>query len=82
MKSSTAASVRACWRTAPTSRKSSGAPIATGAGAIYPEAARKVAVLVKTTRNAVIGFAVLGYAVYWASRGQAQAVGNKAAFLW
>src|SRR5256885_11264977 len=25
---------------------------------------------------------VLGYAIYWASKGQAQAVGNKAAFLW
>jgi uncharacterized membrane protein YadS len=30
----------------------------------------------------MIGFVVLGYALYWASRGQAQAIGNKAAFLW
>jgi len=30
----------------------------------------------------VIGFVVLAYAIYWASKGQAQAVGNKAAFLW
>src|SRR2546427_3463544 len=27
-------------------------------------------------------FVVLAYAIYWASRGQAQSVGNKAAFLW
>jgi uncharacterized integral membrane protein (TIGR00698 family) len=55
---------------------------ATAAGALYSDAAAKVAVLAKTTRNALIGFVVLGYALYWSSRGQAQAVGNKAAFLW
>jgi uncharacterized integral membrane protein (TIGR00698 family) len=55
---------------------------ATAAGALYSDAAGKVAVLAKTTRNALIGFVVLGYAIYWASRGEAQAVGNKAAFLW
>ena len=55
---------------------------ATAAGALYSDAAGKVAVLAKTTRNALIGFVVLAYAIYWASRGQAQAVGNKAQFLW
>lgn len=55
---------------------------ATAAGALYSDAAGKVAVLAKTTRNALIGFVVLGYAIYWASRGQAQVVGNKAGFLW
>jgi uncharacterized integral membrane protein (TIGR00698 family) len=55
---------------------------ATAAGALYSDAAGKVAVLAKTTRNAMIGFVVLGYAIYWAGRGQAEAVGNKAAFLW
>ena len=55
---------------------------ATAAGALYSDAAGKVAVLAKTTRNALIGFVVLAYAIYWASRGQAHAVGNKAAFLW
>ena len=55
---------------------------ATAAGALYSDAAGKVAVLAKTTRNAMIGFVVLGYAIYWAGRGQAQAIGNKAAFLW
>ena len=55
---------------------------ATAAGALYSDAAGKVAVLAKTTRNALIGFVVLAYALYWASRGEAQAIGNKAAFLW
>jgi uncharacterized integral membrane protein (TIGR00698 family) len=55
---------------------------ATAAGALYSDAAAKLAVLTKTTRNALIGFVVLAYAIYWAGRGQAHAVGNKAAFLW
>src|SRR6202171_2195737 len=55
---------------------------ATAAGALYSDAAAKLAVLVKSTRNAMIGFVVLAYAIYWASQGQAKAVGNKAAFLW
>lgn len=55
---------------------------ATAAGALYSDAAGKVAVLAKTTRNAMIGFVVLGYALYWSSRGQRSTVQNKAAFLW
>src|SRR6267378_1073107 len=55
---------------------------AAAAGALYSDAAGKLAILTKTTRNALIGFVVLAYAFYWASRGQAQAVGNKAKFLW
>jgi uncharacterized integral membrane protein (TIGR00698 family) len=55
---------------------------ATATGAIYSDAAGKVAVLAKTARNAMIGFVVLAYAVYWAKRGQASTVSNKAAFLW
>ena len=55
---------------------------ATAAGALYSDAAGKVAVLAKTSRNALIGFVVLAYALYWASRGQAEAIRNKAAFLW
>lgn len=59
---------------------------ATAAGALYSDVAGKYAVLVKTTRNAMIGFVVLGYALYWSSarrrEGQAQAIGNKARFLW
>ena len=55
---------------------------ASAAGALYSDAAGKVAVLAKTCRNAMIGFVVLGYAIYWASKGQAEKVQNKAAFLW
>jgi uncharacterized integral membrane protein (TIGR00698 family) len=55
---------------------------ATAAGALYSDAAGKLAVLAKTTRNAMIGFVVLAYAIYWASRGEAKTVSNKAAFLW
>jgi uncharacterized integral membrane protein (TIGR00698 family) len=55
---------------------------ATAAGALYSDAAGKLSVLAKTTRNAMIGFVVLAYAIYWASQGQAKTVGNKAAFLW
>jgi len=55
---------------------------ATAAGALYSDAAGKYAVLAKTCRNALIGFVVLGYAIYWASKGEATVVTNKAAFLW
>ena len=55
---------------------------AVAAGALYSDAAGKVAVLTKSTRNAMIGFVVLGYALYWAARGQAHQVANKAAFVW
>jgi uncharacterized integral membrane protein (TIGR00698 family) len=55
---------------------------ATAAGAIYSDAAGKFAVLAKTCRNALIGFVVLGYAIYWASKGQAEEIKNKGAFLW
>jgi uncharacterized integral membrane protein (TIGR00698 family) len=55
---------------------------ATAAGALYSDAAGKVAVLAKTCRNATIGFIVLGYAIYWAGKGQAAQVQNKGAFLW
>jgi uncharacterized integral membrane protein (TIGR00698 family) len=55
---------------------------ATATGALYSDAAGKVAVLAKTARNAMIGFVVLGYAIYWAKRGGAAPVGNKAVFLW
>src|SRR5947199_110910 len=55
---------------------------AAAAGAIFSDAAGKVAVLTKSTRNAMIGFVVLAYALYWAAKGQAQTVQNKAAFVW
>ena len=55
---------------------------ATAAGNLWSEQAGKIAVLAKTTRNATIGFVVLGYALYWATRGEAGTIDNKAAFLW
>ncbi|HZR09088.1 MAG TPA: putative sulfate exporter family transporter [Myxococcales bacterium] len=55
---------------------------AAAAGAIFSDGAGKIAVLTKSTRNAMIGFVVLAYAVWWASRGQAKTVESKAAFLW
>ena len=50
---------------------------ATAAGALYSDAAGKLAVLAKTTRNAMIGFVVLAYAIYWASQGQAKTITNR-----
>src|SRR6476646_7044829 len=55
---------------------------ATAAGNLWSEQAGKIAVLAKTTRNATIGFVVLAYAIYWATRGEAQTIDHKAAFLW
>jgi uncharacterized integral membrane protein (TIGR00698 family) len=58
----------------------------TATGYLYSEQAGKIAVLVKSTRNALIGFVVLGFALYWASRGEADELAPglkaKAAFLW
>jgi uncharacterized integral membrane protein (TIGR00698 family) len=54
----------------------------TAAGALYSDAAAKVAVLAKTARNAMIGFVVLGYAIHWARKEKTEGVTNKAAFLW
>jgi uncharacterized integral membrane protein (TIGR00698 family) len=55
---------------------------AAAAGALYSDAAGKFAVLAKTTRNATIGFVVLGYALYWVRKDQARDVAHKGAFLW
>jgi uncharacterized integral membrane protein (TIGR00698 family) len=55
---------------------------ATAAGNLWSEQAGKIAVLAKTTRNATIGFVVLGYAIYWATRGEARTIEHKGAFLW
>jgi uncharacterized integral membrane protein (TIGR00698 family) len=57
---------------------------ATAAGALYSDAAGRFAVLAKTTRNATMGFVVLGYALYWARQEQSRAreIHSKTAFLW
>ncbi|WP_438695989.1 YeiH family protein [Tsukamurella sputi] len=58
----------------------------TATGYLFSDEAGKLAVVVKSTRNALIGFVVLGFALYWASRGEADAiapgVGAKARFVW
>ena len=51
-------------------------------GALYGQDAGRWAILAKTARSSFIGFVVLGYAVYWASKGQAAHVSNKPLFLW
>jgi uncharacterized integral membrane protein (TIGR00698 family) len=51
-------------------------------GSLYGQEAGRWAILAKTARSSFIGFVVLGYAVYWASRGQAAVVEHKALFLW
>ena len=55
---------------------------ATAAGALYSETAGRFAVLAKTTRNATLGFVVLGYALYWIRRSGAPQLASKGAFLW
>jgi uncharacterized integral membrane protein (TIGR00698 family) len=58
----------------------------TATGYLFSDHAGKIAVLVKSTRNALIGFVVLGFALYWAGRGQADEIAPgaaaKAAFVW
>ena len=58
----------------------------TATGYLYSEQAGKLAVLVKSVRNSLIGFVVLGFALYWASRGEADeiapGVAAKARFVW
>jgi uncharacterized integral membrane protein (TIGR00698 family) len=58
----------------------------TATGYLYSDQAGKIAVLVKSTRNALIGFVVLGFALYWASRGEADEIAPglraKTAFVW
>src|SRR5271156_70678 len=58
----------------------------TATGYLFSDHAGKIAVLVKSTRNALIGFVVLGFALYWSARGQADEIAPgakaKAAFIW
>ncbi|HEY8997607.1 MAG TPA: putative sulfate exporter family transporter [Edaphobacter sp.] len=58
---------------------------ATAAGALFSDVAAKFAILAKTTRNATIGFVVLGYAIYWGKKAgnrQAQSLSQHVSFLW
>jgi uncharacterized integral membrane protein (TIGR00698 family) len=58
----------------------------TATGYLFSDEAGKIAVLVKSVRNALIGFVVLGFALYWAARGEADELAPglkaKAAFIW
>jgi uncharacterized integral membrane protein (TIGR00698 family) len=51
-------------------------------GALYGQEAGRWTILAKTARSSFIGFVVLGYAVYWSSRGLAPDVKHKGLFLW
>jgi uncharacterized integral membrane protein (TIGR00698 family) len=58
----------------------------TATGYLFSDEAGKIAVLVKSVRNALIGFVVLGFAIYWAAKGEADGVATgvraRAAFVW
>ncbi len=58
----------------------------TATGYLYSDHAGNIAVLVKSTNNALIGFVVLGFALHWAARGQVDKIAPgakaKAAFVW
>ncbi|QAY59545.1 YeiH family protein [Microbacterium protaetiae] len=58
----------------------------TATGYAFSDAAGDLAVLVKSVRNSLIGFVVLGFALFWSSRGQADkiapGVAPKIAFIW
>jgi uncharacterized membrane protein YadS len=58
----------------------------TATGYLFSDHAGKIAVLVKSTRNALIGFVVLGFTLYWAARGEADEIAPgvkaKATFIW
>ena len=58
----------------------------TATGYLFSDEAGKIAVLVKSTRNALIGFVVLGFALYWAARGEADQIAPgfkaRAGFVW
>ena len=58
----------------------------TATGYLFSDEAGKTAVLVKSVRNALIGFVVLGFALYWAARGEADELAPgfraKAGFIW
>jgi len=55
---------------------------AVATGAIYSKAAVAYTALAKLCRNALMGFVILGFAVYYARRGMAREVSHKGLFLW
>jgi len=55
---------------------------AVATGAIFSKAAVAYTTLAKLCRNALMGFVILGFAVYYARRGMAREVTHKGLFLW
>lgn len=55
---------------------------AVATGAIYSKAALAYTTLAKLCRNAMMGFVILGFAVYYARRGMARQITHKGRFLW
>ena len=55
---------------------------AAAAGALYSDEAGRVAVLSKTTRNAMIGFVVLAAAVFFAAREGKRYIGSRSGLVW
>lgn len=55
---------------------------AVATGAIYSKAAVAYTTLAKLCRNALMGFVILGFAVYYSRRGMAKEVTHKGLFLW
>jgi len=55
---------------------------AVATGAIYSKAAVAYTTLAKLCRNALMGFVILGFAIYYSRRGLAAQVSHKGLFLW
>lgn len=55
---------------------------AAAAGRVFSEEAFKIATLTKTARNTLMGFVILGFAMYWAAKGAAKEIKHKGLFLW
>jgi len=55
---------------------------AVATGAIYSKAALAYTTLAKLCRNALMGFVILGFAIYYSRRGLAKEVEHKGLFLW
>ncbi len=55
---------------------------AVATGAIFSKGALAYTTIAKLCRNAMMGFVILGFAIYYSRRGQAREVTNKGLFLW
>jgi uncharacterized membrane protein YadS len=55
---------------------------AVATGAIFSKAAVAYTTLAKLCRNALMGFVILGFAIFYSRRGLAREVSHKGLFLW